>query len=95
MEDRMASPAAKTERITILGTPQFKKFLTGEAKREGVSVSELIRRRCQHRQQERDEDLLLSLAAEVRAATEKAQDALTKGLHDAEHALAELSRGAQ
>jgi len=90
----MASTAAKTERITILGTPQFKAFLTGEAKREGISVSELIRRRCQNRQQERDEDLLLSLAEEVRTATENAQRALNKGLHDAEQALAELSRGA-
>lgn len=90
----MTSTVAKTERITILGTPQFKAFLTGEAKREGISVSELIRRRCQNRKQERDEDLLLSLAAEVRIATRKAQNALDKGLLDAEQALAELRRGA-
>lgn len=36
----------KNERITILGTADFKAFLVAEAEREGVSVSELVRRRC-------------------------------------------------
>jgi hypothetical protein len=30
--------AVKTERITILGTPEFKDFLIREAKQEGVSL---------------------------------------------------------
>ena len=38
--------AAKTERITILGTPDFKAFLAREAKKEGVSLSQLVRQRC-------------------------------------------------
>ena len=37
--------SAKSERITILGTPEFKSWLTTEAANEGVSVSELVRRR--------------------------------------------------
>ncbi len=88
----MASTAVKTERITILGTPQFKAFLTGEAKKEGVSISELIRRRCQSPEKQGDEELLLMLAAELRTATKNAQLALNKGLRDAEQVLAEVRR---
>ncbi len=33
--------AVKSARITILGTPDFKAFLTREAKKEGVSLSKL------------------------------------------------------
>ncbi len=42
--------AVQSERITILGTPDFKAFLTREAKREGVSMSELVRQRCTKQQ---------------------------------------------
>ena len=35
--------AVKTERITILGSPDFKAFLSREAKKEGVSLSQLVR----------------------------------------------------
>ena len=37
--------AVQTERITILGTPDFKTFLKKEAKNEGISISELVRQR--------------------------------------------------
>jgi len=37
--------AVKSARITILGTPDFKAFLTREAKKEGVSLSKLVRQR--------------------------------------------------
>ncbi len=37
----------KTERITILGTPDFNDFLKREAKREGVSLCQLVRKRCE------------------------------------------------
>ena len=37
----------QTERTTILSTPEFKAWLVDEAKKEGVSVSELVRQRCQ------------------------------------------------
>ena len=82
--------SVKTERITILGTPAFKAFLTREAKKEGVSVSQLVRERCERRPADADEELLMQLVAEVRGATRKAKQSLTKGLKDAKKTLAEL-----
>lgn len=69
----------KTERITVLASQEFKMFLTKEAKNEGVSVSELIRQRCQ-RQPSPDEKLLSELAQELRVATKRADAALDAGL---------------
>lgn len=82
--------AVKTKRITILGTPEFKDFLTREAKQEGVSLSQLVRQRCEKKPQNKDEELLAALIKEVGAATAKAQLSLEKGLADAEKVLAEL-----
>ena len=36
----------KTERLVLHTTPEFKTFLAQEARRAGVSVSELVRARC-------------------------------------------------
>lgn len=84
--------AVKTERITILGTPEFKQFLTREAKKEGVSVSQLVRQRCEKKPaKNEDEELLAALVKEVSAATAKAKKSLEKGLNDAEEILNELS----
>ena len=83
----------KTERITILGTPDFKDFLTREAKKEGVSLSQLVRQRCEKKPtNNEDEELLATLVKEVRAATAKAKVSLEKGLSDAEQVLAEIRR---
>ena len=82
--------AVKTERITILGTPGFKDFLTREAKQEGVSLSQLVRQRCEKKPQNKDEELLAALIEEVGAATAKAKLSLEKGLADAEKVLAEI-----
>ena len=38
---------AQTERITFLATKEFKKWLESEAKKSGMSISELIRFRCE------------------------------------------------
>ena len=38
---------AQTERITFLATKDFKKWLATEAKKSGLSISELIRLRCE------------------------------------------------
>ena len=85
----------KTERITILGTPDFKDFLTREAKKEGVSLSQLVRQRCEKKPtSNEDEELLVVLVKEVRAATAKAKVSLEKGLADAEQVLAEIRRAA-
>lgn len=87
--------SVKTERITILGTPDFKAFLTREAKKEGVSLSHLVRERCrQQPANNQDEELLSLLVAEVIKATAKAKTSLEKGLADAERTLAEIRRAA-
>ena len=83
--------AAKTARITILGTPDFKKFLTREAKKEGVSLSQLVRQRCEKMPvNSEDEELLAALVKEVGEATARAKASLEKGLADAEQVLAEI-----
>ena len=83
--------AAKTERITILGTPDFKAFLAREAKKEGVSLSQLVRQRCEKKPvSSEDEELLAALVKEVGEATARAKDSLEKGLADAELALDEI-----
>jgi len=81
--------AVQTERITILGTPDFKAFLNREAKKENISLSELVRRRCQKNPDE-DETLLAALVDEVKQATRKAKSSLEKGLTDVENVLTEL-----
>ncbi|MFY9708302.1 MAG: hypothetical protein WBV91_13190 [Desulfobacterales bacterium] len=84
--------ATKTKRITILGTPEFKDFLTREAKQEGLSLSELVRQRCERKPQNQDEELLAVLVKEVSAATARAKLSLEKGVADAERVLAEIRR---
>jgi hypothetical protein len=86
--------AVKSERITILGSPDFKAFLTREAKKEGVSVSQLVRQRCEDKSPRQDEKLLAALVKELGEATAKAKLSLEKGLADAETVLSELRRGA-
>jgi HSP90 family molecular chaperone len=81
---------AKIERITILGTPDFKNFLKREAKREGVSLSQLVRQRCEKEPTtNEDEELLPVLIKKVGTATAKAKVSLEKGLADAEQVLTE------
>ncbi len=83
--------AVKTARITILGTPDFKAFLTREAKKEGISLSKLVRQRCgQKPVNSEDEELLTALVKEVGQAAARAKASLEKGLTDAEQALAEI-----
>lgn len=81
---------AKTERITILGTPDFKKFLMREAKKEGVSLSMLVRRRCEQQQVNEEEQLLLELLAELRTATKRAEQSLDRGIESMQQTLAEI-----
>jgi hypothetical protein len=82
--------AVKSERITILGSPDFKAFLTREAKKEGVSVSQLVRQRCEDKSPSQEEKLLAALVKELGEATAKAKLSLEKGLADAETVLSEL-----
>ena len=79
----------KTERVTLLTTPEFKSFLTREAKHEGISVAELVRNRCEGRASS-DDATLAALTAELRAAIAGAHAAAGEGLHAMQAVLAEL-----
>ena len=80
---------AQTARTTILSTPDFKIWLTNEAKKEGISLSELVRIRCKNKPNE--EELALSaLIKEVNKATKKAKSSLNRSLKNANKTLAEI-----
>lgn len=79
----------KTERVTLLTSPEFKAFLSTEAKREKVSVAELVRSRCERRPSE-DEAVLVALTLELRTAVSQAKKSLREGLAEADAVLAEL-----
>ena len=82
-------PIVKTERVTLLTSPDFKAFLSVEAKREGVSVAELVRTRCERRPTE-EEAILAALTGELNKAIGEAKKALKGGLDEAQAVLAEL-----
>ena len=81
----------KTERITLLSSRDFKAFLAEEARKEGVSVSELVRRRCERAPTE-DEYALLALADELRKSTAEARAALAEGLAAAADVLRQMRK---
>lgn len=83
--------SAKTERITILGTPEFKTFLTDQADAENVSVSEFVRRRCVQ-PVARDEDIqtLAELVSALHVAVDAARDEMSESLDFAKDVLQEL-----
>ncbi len=79
----------KTERVTLLTSPDFKAFLGAEAQREGVSVAELVRSRCERRPTE-EEAVLATLTAELQQAVAAAKKSLRSGLDEAQSVLLEL-----
>ncbi len=82
----------KTERVTLLTSPDFKAFLGAEAQREGVSVAELVRTRCERRPTE-EEAVLAALTAELQKAVADAKKSLRSGLNEAQAVLGELRAG--
>jgi hypothetical protein len=84
-----------TERVTLLTSPDFKAFLDAEAQREGVSVAELVRSRCERRPTE-EEAVLAALTRELNKAVSEAKQALKSRLDEAQAVLGELraKRGA-
>jgi len=82
---------AQTERITFLATKEFKKWLEAEAKKSGMSISELIRLRCESGSSE-DEIALKALINEVKVATARANKSLDEGLKAADKAIKEVQR---
>jgi hypothetical protein len=79
----------KSERVTLLTTKEFKRFLGNEAKREGISVAELVRTRCQRKPQ-RDELILGEATLALREALDEARTSLKEGLAEAQSVLDEL-----
>lgn len=79
----------KTERVTLLTTKEFKLFLGNEARRQGVSVAELIRSRCEQ-SPNADEVVLAELTAKLREAVAEAESSLKEGIEAAQSVLAEL-----
>ena len=79
----------KTERVTLLTSPDFKAFLNAEAHREGVSVAELVRTRCERRPTD-EEAILAALTGELNKAVAEARKSLKSGLDEAQAVLAEL-----
>lgn len=83
--------SAKTERITILGTPEFKAFLTDQANAEKVSVSEFVRRRCvQPVALDEDMQTLAELVSALHVAVDAARDEMNESLDFAKDVLQEL-----
>jgi hypothetical protein len=80
----------KTERVTLLTSPDFKAFLNAEAHREGVSVAELVRTRCERRPSD-EEVMLAELTRELQRSMGVAKRSLKSGLDEAQAVLKELS----
>jgi len=85
----MKTESNKTARLTLLLTPKFKIFLVAEAEKDGVSVSELVRTRCEQRP-DADELMLEALASQLRESVREASISLRSGLAEADGVLAEL-----
>ncbi len=79
----------KTARLTLLTTPEFKAFLGVEASRDGISVAELVRSRCEQKP-DADDALLAAMAAELRKTIREAKSSLKEGLAEANAVLLEL-----
>ena len=79
----------KTARLTLLTTPDFKAFLGVEAALGGVSVAELVRRRCEQRPTA-DEEALAALTHELRTAVQEAQASMRAGVAETASVLTEL-----
>jgi hypothetical protein len=79
----------QTERVTLLATKEFKAFLNKEARRQKVSVSQLVRTRCEQKPTS-DEAFLASLTSEVTKSLAEAQTSLKEGVDQAQAVLAEL-----
>ena len=79
----------KTARVQVLTTPAFRDWLRKEAKKDGVSVAELVRTRCEGASRE-EERAVAELAAQLRKEVRKAQLSLRSSLSEAEALIAEL-----
>jgi hypothetical protein len=73
----------------VLTTPAFRDWLHKEARNAGVSVGELVRRRCEGASRE-EEQAMAELAAQLRKEVRRAQSSLRSSVANAEELLEEL-----
>jgi len=83
--------ALQTVRVTFLTSPEFKAFLTREAKNMGISVSELIRLRCQTAPTA-DEAMLAEMANQLAKAVKKANVSIDRGIRETSAIIKELQK---
>lgn len=81
----------KSERVTFLASPDFKQYLAAEAFNGGISVGELIRKRCLPEAANQADDLA-ALTGQLRRSIAEARKSLDEGLQAAAEALARLNQ---
>lgn len=82
---------AKTERITIHGSTEFKTYLIEQAKQAGISVSEYVRLRCEPMEDTDEEEALLrSLIETLDESLKTAESYLDQSLATTAAVLSEL-----
>lgn len=79
----------KTARVQVLTTPAFRDWLRKEAKNAGVSVAELVRRRCEQRVGN-EESALAELTALLRKEVVAARASVRRNLDETQTILSEL-----
>jgi len=79
----------KAARLQVLTTPVFRDWLRKEARNAGVSVAELVRRRC-GRTPTGGEQAVAKLASHLHKEVRKAQASLRSGLAEATAVLEDL-----
>jgi len=72
----------KTERVILHTTPEFKNFISREARREGVSVSELVQARCRQETGTGERELA-ELLPQLRRSLADARASLHTGVQEA------------
>ena len=82
----------KTARVQVLTTPAFRDWLRKEAKNAGVSVAELVRRRCEQRVGN-EESALAELTALLRKEVVAARASVRRNLDETQTILSELRAG--
>ncbi len=83
--------AVPTEEIIIATTPEIKEFLSNEAIKEGVSISEWILRRCiEPAMSDEEKAALAALVNEINISAKRAKISLDQGLAALNSAVAEV-----
>jgi len=81
----------KTERMTILLTPQQKHAINVKAQRLNLSAGEVVRRAVEQYRENEDEALLAALADELERSVREARAALKTALEETRGTLEHLA----